>query len=194
MNNYTSTDQSIATAFEKLYEGYKYLLWKKAYEHGLSPLQVQLLFAINEAGIARLSDLSKRLNTSKPTLSDAIKVLEDKSLLKRKKHSSDSRNHSISHSAAGKRLTEQLQDYHAPVISALANIPAAMKNSLLNSLLALIDELNRENVISVERMCFTCRYYEGDKQKDHFCRFINKPLQAQEIKYHCEEHAPTESL
>ena len=78
-------NSKIVAGLERLSQVFRILLWEKAKEQGLSPIQIQLLIFIqhHSADKATISYLAQEFNFTKPTISDAIKVLEEKNLLKK---------------------------------------------------------------------------------------------------------------
>jgi hypothetical protein len=56
------------------------------------------------------------------------------------------------------------------------------------SVLDLIYRLNQTGIISTQRMCYTCFYYRGDMQQNHFCNLMQKPLAIDELRIECPEH------
>jgi hypothetical protein len=37
-------------------------------------------------------------------------------------------------------------------------------------------------------MCYNCFYYGGDRQQNHFCNLMQKPLKIDELRVECPEH------
>ena len=70
----------IVAGLERISEVFKVLLWEKAKMVGLSPIQIQMLIfiAFHKQELCNVSHLAKEFNITKPTVSDAIKVLDKK--------------------------------------------------------------------------------------------------------------------
>jgi len=83
-NQNTNLDYKIVAGLEQLSQVFRILLWEKAKEHSLSPIQIQLLIFIrhHSADKTTISYLAQELNFTKPTISDAIKVLEETQFIK----------------------------------------------------------------------------------------------------------------
>ena len=87
----------IVAGFERISEVFKILLWEKAKLIGLSPIQIQLLIFIryHSQGLCNVSHLSREFNVTKPTISDAIRVLDKKEFILKDYSSSDNRSYTI---------------------------------------------------------------------------------------------------
>ena len=83
----------IITGLERLGEVFRVLLWQKAKVYGISPIQIQiLLFVANhQTSLANVSYLAKEFNVTKPTISDAVRVLLKKDFLAKDLSPADSR-------------------------------------------------------------------------------------------------------
>ena len=60
------------------------------------------------------------------------------------------------------------------------------KETLLSSLLVIIQHLNQTGVITIQRMCLTCHYY--DSTNGHFCRLLEKTIADIELRIDCPEY------
>lgn len=60
------------------------------------------------------------------------------------------------------------------------------QDDLFKALSTVIYTLNRTGILSVQRMCFGCKYYSkpGDI---HFCNLLNEPLLDTDIRLDCQE-------
>ena len=83
----------IVVSLERISEAFKSLLWTYAKTIGLSPIQIQLLIfiAYHKKNLCNISYLANEFNITKPTVSDAVKVLHTKKLIKKTYASKDSR-------------------------------------------------------------------------------------------------------
>ena len=73
----------IVAGLERISEVFKVLLWNKAKEVGLSPIQIQILLfvAFHKDELCNVSHLAKEFNVTKPIVSDAIKALDKKEMI-----------------------------------------------------------------------------------------------------------------
>ncbi|MEE9439784.1 MAG: helix-turn-helix domain-containing protein [Saprospiraceae bacterium] len=79
-------------------EAFKSLLLNYAKEIGISPIQIQLLIfiAYHKSEYCKVRYLANGFNITKPTISEAIKVLNKKELLQKKYTEFDNRSFTIS--------------------------------------------------------------------------------------------------
>ena len=187
----TNVDYKIVAALEKISEVFRVLLWTEAKEHKLSPIQMQLLIFIkyhNSDKQRRIASMAREFNLTKATISDSIKVLEQKGLIKRTDDAFDSRSFNFSLTDQGAKLTGMIENFTLPLDGAIATLSTQQKDQFLMSVLDLIYRLNQTGIISTQRMCYSCFYYRGDMQQNHFCNLMQKPLAIDELRIECPEH------
>jgi DNA-binding MarR family transcriptional regulator len=187
----TNVDYKIVAALEKIAEVFRVLLWTEAKEHKLSPIQMQLLIFIkyhNSDKQRSIASMAREFNLTKATVSDSIKVLEQKGLIKRTDDVFDSRSFNFSLTDQGMKLTGMIENFTLPLDGAIATLSPQQKDQFLMSLLDLIFRLNQTGIISTQRMCYSCFYYRGDMQQNHFCNLMQKPLAVDELRIECPEH------
>ena len=179
-------DLHLAQLLERVGEVGRALRWKRAAESDLSPLQLRILGFIHDhpnetVGVARLAD---ELQVSRPTISDSVKVLADRNLLLRKADKHDGRSHALKLSAKGKKRAADA----SPLVDSVAGLSAASKEAMLLSLLGILENLFRSGDLHVQRMCWTCVHYDGDRMDQHRCRLLEKTLAIVELRTDCPEH------
>jgi DNA-binding MarR family transcriptional regulator len=164
------------------------LLWDYAKEIGLSPIQIQILIFIKYHAEAQcqVSSLAREFNVSKPTISDAIKVLHQKKLIKKQPSVADKRAYHIRLSQQGEQLVAQTEHFAQPIQTILEEISTREQTQFFHTLTRLINGLQKADVISVQRSCYACRYYEPAKELP-YCKLFQKTLFAQDIRLDCPE-------
>ncbi len=182
-------DLKIIAAFERLSEGFRVLIWEKAKLLGISPIQIQILIFVHYHSDAacKVSHLAQEFNLTKPTISEAVKALEQKGYIERRTESTDARSHTIHLTEAGRALVAQTAQFANPMLGSLARISAVEKGVLLEQLLGILEQLQRSGIISVQRMCFSCRFYQK-RGGVHICQFLNKALQNNDLRVDCAEY------
>jgi DNA-binding MarR family transcriptional regulator len=187
----TNVDYKIVAALEKIAEVFRVLLWTEAKEHKLSPIQMQLLIFIKYHSSdkqRRIASMAREFNLTKATVSDSIKVLEQKGLIKRTDDAFDSRSFNFSLTDQGMKLTGMIENFTLPLDGAIATLSPPQKDQFLLSVLDLIYRLNQNGIISTQRMCYNCFYYNGDRQQTHYCNLMQQPLAVDELRIECPEH------
>jgi DNA-binding MarR family transcriptional regulator len=181
-------DNKIVAGMERLSQVFRILLWEKAKEHGLSPIQIQLLIFIHNHSPKKstVSYLAQEFNLTKPTISDAIKVLEEKKIVKKIPDSVDTRSYTIQLMASGRKIVAETENFVDPITKLISSTNEADKNALWESISSLIKKLNEMDIISVQRTCYVCKNYE-QKGKVAFCNLLNQKLQTSDIRIDCPE-------
>lgn len=181
-------EAAIVSALEKIYEAYKFMLWQQAGSSGLTPLQIQVLLYIDQNSDARLSDIAYYLQLSKPTTSDTLKTLERKKLIYKETIAVDKRAQCIFLSEAGNLVVNKLKGYANPLLPVLSAIPYARQRKLYTGLLQVIEIMQKHGIAPDTRMCFSCKFYRGNKHTRHFCHFLGRTIHNEEVKLHCSDH------
>jgi len=187
-NQNSSLDNKIVAGLERLSQVFRILLWGKAKEYSLSPIQIQLLIFIqyHSADKTTVSYLAQEFNFTKPTISDAIKVLEQKNLIKKNTDNKDTRSYTIQLTASGKKIVSETDNFANPITEIITKSNEADKLILWENISNLISLLNRQEIISVQRTCFNCGHYTV-KYKNAFCTLLNQKLLTKDIRIDCEE-------
>ena len=179
----------IVASMERVSEVFKVLLWEKAKLVVLSPIQIQILIfiAFHKRNLCNVSHLAKEFNVTKPTVSDAIKILYKKKLIIKDYSSSDSRSYSIALSELGADIVSQTYDFSNPLKKQIDSFSKPEIESLFGTLSQLIYKLNHIGILSVQRTCYGCKFYKK-KQEVDYCNLLQKELMKQEIRLDCPEY------
>lgn len=184
----------IVAGMERVSEVFKILLWEKAKLVGLSPIQIQVLIfiAFHKRELCNVSHLAKEFNVTKPTVSDAIKVLDKKGMIIKDFSSSDSRSYSITLSELGTEIISQTYDFSNPLKKQIDSFSSSELESLFGTLSQLIYKLNRNGILSVQRTCYGCKFYQKNQESD-YCNLLQKELLNREIRLDCPEYEEKDS-
>jgi DNA-binding MarR family transcriptional regulator len=191
----THTGSKIIASLERIAQAFRVLLWNESKTNTLSPIQIQILIFLlhHEKSMGKVSYLADEFNLSKPTISDAVKSLEEKQLIGRKTEDADARSQIIFLTRKGKTTATQSAMFGQQLEKPIAQLSASEKEKLLIQLLGIIRHLNKAGIITLQRMCFTCTHYE-QKGDAHFCRLLNQRLSNTELRIDCPEHALSDSV
>ena len=183
-----NTSSKIIVALERISEAFKVLLWDKAKEYGLSPIQIQILIfvAYHKQELCNVSHLANEFNITKPTVSDAIKALVNKNYIEKDFSSSDSRSYSILLTPSGKDIIKKTEDFANPIKSKLETIEDPKLNDLFKTLSEVIYKLNQTGILTVQRTCYGCKFYKKTNEI-HYCNLLEKELQNSDIRIDCPE-------
>ncbi len=120
-----------------------------------------------------ISYLAQEFNFTKPTISDAIKVLEQKNLIKKNTDCKDTRSYRIQLTEQGKKEVFETENFANPSAIIISKSTQPDKLVLWENISNLITQLNNVEVISVRRTCFNCKHY-AVKGKTHFVIYLTK--------------------
>ncbi|MCM4168564.1 Transcriptional regulator SlyA [Arenibacter antarcticus] len=189
--DYQNSDISskIVAGLSRISEAFKVLLWEKAKLLGLSPIQIQILIfiAYHKPNDSNVSYLAKEFNLTKPTISDAIKVLHQKGMITKNYSLTDSRSYSIELSDTGIKLVAETDDFAFPLKNGLKDIDEASLQQLFGTLSNLIYHLNQNGVLTVQRTCYGCKFYSKHQEKD-YCNLLKTELLNTDIRLDCPEY------
>lgn len=189
-------DAKIVVALERVAEVFRVLLWSEGKENALSPIQLQILIFLRFHDVEKrtVSYLAREFAMTKATISDAVKALEQKQYIEKKTHTGDSRSSTIHLTNAGKKRVEQAAVFANPVRDIVLAMSDDRKSVLLSGLAELLGKLHEQGLLPVQRMCYSCTFYAGQKQgrDGHFCALLGKPLHESEIRIDCPEHKSSE--
>lgn len=186
-----STESKIVASLERIAQAFRVLLWQESKEHSLTPIQVQVLIFLqyHSDEKCKVSYLAEEFNMTKATISDTIKTLELKKLISKKFEPHDTRSYVIQLTGKGKIIAEKTSLFSKEISKPIDKLQQDDKENLLLSLLDIIRHLNKSGVITIQRMCLTCDYYQSSaKGQKHFCTLLNQQLQVTDLRIDCPEH------
>ncbi len=184
----TDLDKKIVAGLERLSQVFRQLLWDQAREHQLSPIQIQILIFIryHRAEYSNVSNLAREFGVTKPTISDAVRILEQKKLLQKITDPVDSRRSSLRLTASGDDIASRSAHYATPFAGWLKEVPAEEKEDLWRHISGIILSFNKAGIISVQRTCYLCRHYQAS-DGIHYCSLLDKRLFTEDIRIDCPE-------
>lgn len=186
-----NTDARIVAALERIAQAFRVLLWNESKEYGLSPVQIQLLIFLNFQPEDRrtVSALAQAFDLTRPTISDSVKVLEEKGLVKRITNPDDARSHSLALTAKGKKVAKDTLRFTTELQKPVKEMTADEKENLLFGLLQIIHHLNQAGVITVQRMCLGCTFYKKNYNGHaHYCKLLNTTLATSSVRLDCPDY------
>lgn len=172
------------------------LLWDAVKERGLSPLQAQLLIYIRDhrEDLCRTSQIAREFGLTPATVSDALSALEAKGLVRRATWVGDARVSTLHLTDAGSAMATDVDGWVTSLLESLGDLPLEQREGALLFLMRLIEGLQRRGIVTVARMCVTCRYFRPDahpaEPAPHHCALLNKPLPVSGLRVDCPEYEP----
>jgi DNA-binding MarR family transcriptional regulator len=187
-------DSKIAAALERLSQAFRVMLWEKAKIHNLSPIQIQILVYLlyHTEEQATVGQIAREFTLTPATVSDAVKSLENKHLAIREDLEADRRVTSVFLTKEGQKMARKLSTWANVVQEHISRFDAQDKLVVMNFLLQLIESLQRAGIITVARMCITCKFFQPYAhpltENPHHCNLLDKPLANSELRLDCPEH------
>lgn len=178
----------IIIGLERVAEIFRVMLWEKAKRLNLSPIQIQLLIFLRYHGeeSSTISSLAREFNLSKPTVSDAVSALGNKGLIDRKGNPIDTRSYSIRLTIKGIKIVRETEKFADPLKQIVAGLSDAEIEKFWSVLSQIIYQSNQASLVSVQRMCFNCKFY-GSKARTSYCHLLARKLRPRDIRIDCPE-------
>jgi DNA-binding MarR family transcriptional regulator len=158
---------------------------------GLTPLQIDLLSVLagGPPPAALVGLLAREVGVSQPTVTDSLRALENKGLVRRDADPRDSRRTMVALTTTGHQLAADLADTDDALAEVIGRLPQDVQEATLESLLTLIARLVDNGTITVARTCITCRFHRHDGTTHH-CNLLGIDLPTRELRVNCPEHQP----
>ena len=157
-------------------------------QYGLQPVQLEALTYLTHCN--RYSDspqaVGEYLGLTKGTVSQSLKVLEKKGLLRKQQDRLDKRVVHLAPTAKGRKLVEQAINAKG-LESALGKTHSSHESDLQEMLRSTLQVMQRNNNRKTFAACHTCRFNE-QRQEGYVCGLTQEPLSAQDIQLICREH------
>ena len=192
-------DKKIVASLERLSQVFRILLRWEAQERGLSPIQAQFLVHLLHHGsvLRRVSQLAREFDLTRATVSDAVGSLEKKGLIRRELWPHDKRVTTLRLTPTGEHTAQELAAWANVVEEHLKDRSPEEKDAVMRFLMDRIGSLQKCGLITVARMCVTCRFFRPDahpgESSSHHCALLNVPLSGSDLRTDCPEHKPAAS-
>lgn len=155
---------------------------------GVRPVQLEALSYLSQCN--RYSDMpqaiAEYLGLTKGTVSQTLKVLEDKGLLCKRDDKHDKRVVHLKPTARGRRLVAQAIPSES-VASGIGSLPASEQREMAEVLQRLLRTLQQANGLKTFAPCHTCRFNQ-QHEDGYFCELTQEPLADDDVSLLCREH------
>jgi DNA-binding MarR family transcriptional regulator len=187
-------DKKIVASLERISQVFRVLLRGEAQERDLSPIQAQFLVYLlhHRAALRRVSQLAREFDLTRATVSDAVGSLEKKGLIRRASWPDDKRVTTLRLTPTGEHTARELAAWANVVDEHLKGCSSQEKEAVMRFLMGLIGSLQKSGLITVARMCITCRFFRPDAHpggnSPHHCALLDVPLSGSDLRADCPEH------
>lgn len=187
-----SLDSKIVVALERLSAAFRAELWRENKRSSLSPIQIQILVFLlfHDEEKRTVSTLADEINVTRATVSAAVSTLERKKYIEKKSNHTDQRVIPLILTEEGKKIAREVAKFSDPIETQITMIRDDKKINLYETLLETIYRLQKTGVISMTRMCFSCRYFAAEGNNTFYCNLLQKELRSRDLRIDCPEHAP----
>ena len=156
--------------------------------YGLQPVQIEALTYLTQCN--RYSNtpqaVGEYLGLTKGTVSQSLKVLERKALLRKQLDKQDKRMVHLTPTHKGRKLVEELMAAKG-LGAALESTKSLQVDELANVLCSALRGMQHLNQRKTFTACHTCRFHEHH-QDGSVCGLTHEPLSEQDSQLICREH------
>lgn len=158
------------------------------HEYGMRPVQLEALKFLTQCN--RYSDtpqaVAEYLGLTKGTVSQTLKVLKKKALLRKQSDTRDKRLVHLKPTARGRRLVERAMPAEALTLG-IDKLSRSESQVTVESLRFLLRSVQQANELKTFAPCHTCRFNQK-REGGYFCELTQEPLAEQDIVLLCREH------
>ncbi len=157
--------------------------------HGLQPVQLEALQYLSMCN--RYSDtpmaVTEYLGQTKGTVSQSLKILEEKGFLTKHGDKDDKRIIHMKVSVTGKQLLKKI--IPPPLFAhACENLNEQSETQIVTNLRELLQAVQRSNEMKYFGVCRTCRYNQKKKEGRFFCDLTKEALSQGDVQLICREY------
>jgi DNA-binding MarR family transcriptional regulator len=183
---------TVVAALDRLARGQRTFRQAAASEHGLTPLQIEILATVAAGPPPEplVGLLARELGVTQPTVTDAVHSLVAKGLLQRRADEADRRRSILSLTHQGSTVVGRVASAERRIVEAVAGAAPADQEAAVVVLLGLIARFVDAGIIEVARTCMTCRYHELAAGRHH-CALLGVDLVPATLRVNCPEHEPS---
>lgn len=168
--------------------------WRGAHDQNLTPTQGQILALLRaqpDAGL-RLSAVASQLAVSAATVSDSVRVLSEKGLVRKDRARDDGRAVALYLTELGEAAAAQAAGWSDYLLSALDALTPNEQEAFLRGIVKVIRTLQVRGEIPLSGMCLTCTFFRPNVHPGatfpHHCAFVDAPLRDRLLRLDCADH------
>jgi len=155
---------------------------------GVRPVQFEALNYLSQCN--RYSDtpqaVAEYLGLTKGTVSQTLKLLEEKGLLLKRDDKHDKRVVHLKPTARGRRLVAQSVPAES-VATGIGSLPVSEQREMVDALQQLLRSIQQANGLKTFAPCHTCRFNQ-QHEGGYFCELTQEPLADDDVSLLCREH------
>jgi DNA-binding MarR family transcriptional regulator len=156
--------------------------------YGVRPVQLEALSFLLQCN--RYSDtpqaVAEFLGLTKGTVSQTLKVLEEKGLLRKQGDAGDKRLVHLKPTTKGRRLVERAVPAESLTLG-IEKLSMSESQATVEALRILLRSVQKANDLKTFAPCHTCRFNQK-REGGYFCELTQEPLADREVTLLCREH------
>lgn len=182
----------VAAGLHKVGLAMKQEAWHQASEEGLSATQGQILAVLVANEPLTGTELGERLGLTLPTISESVRVLVEKGLVRKTPDPRHPRASLIAPTTKGNAIGTRARAWPEFLVDAVETLSEAEQTTFLTAIMKMIRSLQERGQIPVNRMCVTCSHFRPHVhagRTPHHCAFVDAPMADVHLRLDCPEHA-----
>lgn len=187
-----SVEERIAHALARISIVSRHQLFNMAMAYKLSAIQAQILSLLSKENVIEIVPLSQKLGLKPSTVSDSVKTLEKKGLVKRYPLLEDKRHKRVYITEKGKEIGYKVSMWPDLFQDSISGLSKREKEILLKMLIRIIISFLKKGFIQEIKMCLSCTYFlpfvHTNKAKPHHCSLVNIPLGISNLRLDCVDY------
>ncbi|MFO0773070.1 MAG: MarR family winged helix-turn-helix transcriptional regulator [Nitrospiraceae bacterium] len=191
----SSVQDRVTAGLAKVAMAIKSRAWRERGREWLPPLQAQTLRLLQQRRPTAMtvSALAAELAVTMPTVSEMLRVLISKHLVKKTQSTTDHRVYLIELTTKGTREASRLAEW--PYLrAATTELSDDEQVTMLRGVVKVIRGLQQQGEIRTARLCVTCQYFRphqhAGQDKPHHCDFVDAPFGDAALRIDCADHVP----
>ncbi|MGH8104490.1 MAG: MarR family winged helix-turn-helix transcriptional regulator [bacterium] len=189
-----SVDTTLVACLSRLSQALQRFVREVAEPTHLSPDQIRFMMYLRNATprAATIMDLSRTFLLGHPTVSESMRALIRRKLVKRIP-TGPGRRARLELTGQGKKVTEKLTHYANPLQESMSALHSGEKFALLFALLKIIKGLQDREAIPPTRLCVNCVHFHPNEfeaaEAPHRCDDYGIALATGSLRLECPEYA-----
>jgi len=197
-SQHADLDAKIVAGLERIGRALALELGERARKEGLSSIQAHIILFLKHhpESERRVGLLARHFDLTHATVSDAVSALKAKGFVARRPLDEDRRVVVLSLTDAGRKLAASLEGWADHVRDLVSRLDPQDKPGAFRFIENVIALLQEAGLITVARMCRTCRHFRPDVRPGpapHHCALLEKPLADSELRLDCPEYRAASS-
>ncbi len=157
-------------------------------EYDMRPVQLEALDFLTQCN--RYSDtpqaVAEFLGLTKGTVSQTLKVLEQKGLLRKQGDARDKRLVHLKPTVKGLQLVNRAVPAKS-LVRGFEELSKPESQAVVEQLRCILHSVQRANGLKTFAPCHSCRFNQ-QRERDFFCQLTQEPLTEKDVTLFCREH------